>query len=136
MRQLRTEFPNKRWTSSSINRLLKKFRNTGTVVRCQGSDRRRSACMNENIDQYTLNMLPHYLGKLEVQICCVSKSAPFARPFVKRFALCYRTVVLSLCLSCPFLSVTLVYCGQTVGRDQDEICHAGMPRPWPHCVRW
>ena len=30
------------------------------------------------------------------------------RPFVKRFALCYRTVV------CPVLSVTLVYCGQTV----------------------
>jgi len=33
----------------------------------------------------------------------------FGRPFVKRFALCYRTVVLSC------LSVTLVYCGQTVG---------------------
>ena len=38
----------------------------------------------------------------------------FGRPFVKRFALCYQTVV---CLSvCPNrLSVTLVYCGQTVG---------------------
>jgi len=34
----------------------------------------------------------------------------FGRPFVKPFALRYRTVVLSL------LSVTLVYCGQTVGR--------------------
>jgi len=33
----------------------------------------------------------------------------FRRPFVKRFALSYRTVV---CLSSP---VTLVYCGQTVG---------------------
>jgi len=32
------------------------------------------------------------------------------RPFVKRFALCYRTVV------CPvYLCVTLVYCGQTIG---------------------
>jgi len=31
-------------------------------------------------------------------------------------------------LSC--LSVTLVYCGQTVG------WRAGRPRPWPHCVRW
>ena len=20
--------------------------------------------------------------------------------------------------------------------DQDETCHAGRPRPWPHCVRW
>jgi len=34
----------------------------------------------------------------------------FGRPFVKRFALCYRTVVLSC------LSVTLVYSDQTVGR--------------------
>jgi len=33
----------------------------------------------------------------------------FGRPFVKRFALCYQTVVLSC------LSVTLVYCRQTVG---------------------
>ena len=31
----------------------------------------------------------------------------FGRPFLKRFALCYQTVV---------LSVTLVYCGQTAGR--------------------
>jgi len=34
------------------------------------------------------------------------------RPFVKRFALCYRTVV-SLSDDCP--SVTLVYCGGTLG---------------------
>jgi len=34
----------------------------------------------------------------------------FGRPFVKRFSLCYRTVV---CLS--VLSVTLVYCGQMAG---------------------
>ena len=37
----------------------------------------------------------------------------FGRPFVKRFALCYQTVV---CPVCPVLSVTLVHCGQTVGR--------------------
>jgi len=36
--------------------------------------------------------------------------AVFGQPFVKRFALCYQTVV---CLSC--LSVTFVHCGQTVG---------------------
>jgi len=38
----------------------------------------------------------------------------FRRPFVKRFALCYGSVV---CLSvpCVCLSVTLVYCVQTVG---------------------
>jgi len=36
----------------------------------------------------------------------------FGQPFVKWFALCYWTLV---CLSCLCLSVTLVYCGQTVG---------------------
>jgi len=42
----------------------------------------------------------------------------FGRLFVKRFALCYQTVVyhvrLSVCLS-VCLSVTFLYCGQTVG---------------------
>ena len=36
---------------------------------------------------------------------------PFFEPFVKRLALCYRTVVPSVL---SVLSVTLVYCGQTV----------------------
>ena len=40
----------------------------------------------------------------------------FGRPFVKRFALCYRTVVLSVLSVLSCLSVTLVYCDQTVGR--------------------
>ena len=35
------------------------------------------------------------------------------RPFVKRFALCYRTVGCAVCMS--VLSVRLVYCGRTVG---------------------
>ena len=39
----------------------------------------------------------------------------FGRPFVKRFAVCYQSVVcLSVCLS--VLSVTFMHCGQTVGR--------------------
>ena len=57
---------------------------------------------------------------------CCNSSLFFGRPLVKRFALCYRTIVLSVCpvLSCPVvscpvlsvcLSVMLVYCGQTVG---------------------
>jgi len=41
----------------------------------------------------------------------VGKIGHFGRSFVKRFTLCYQTVV---CLSC--LSVTFVHCGQTVGR--------------------
>jgi len=58
----------------------------------------------------------------------------FGRPFVKRFALCYRTVVLSVCLS--VLSVTLMYCGQNGWMDRDETWHAGRPRPWSHCFTW
>jgi len=41
----------------------------------------------------------------------------FGRPFVKRFAPCYQTVVCLSCLSvlsCPVCDVG-VYCGQTVG---------------------
>jgi len=37
----------------------------------------------------------------------------FGQPFVKRFTLCYWTVVCLSVLSC--LSVTFVHCGQTVG---------------------
>ena len=52
----------------------------------------------------------------------------FGRPFVKRFALCYRTVVclsvLSVCLS-----VTLVYCGQTVGWIKIILGMEAWPRP-------
>ena len=66
------------------------------------------------------------LLKVKVLSCIISRSRSqmilsiFGRPFVKRFALCYRTVVLSVCLSVCLdclscLSVTLVYCGQTVG---------------------
>jgi len=40
----------------------------------------------------------------------------FGRPFVKRFALCSPLSVCLSALSCPVLSVTLVCCGQTVGR--------------------
>jgi len=39
-RQLKKEFPDKGWTKSSSNRLLKKFRDTCTVDRRQGSGRR------------------------------------------------------------------------------------------------
>jgi len=49
--------------------------------------------------------------------------AVFGRPFVKRFALCYRSC------DVPALWPN----GWT---DQDETWHAGRPRPWPHCVRW
>jgi len=67
----------------------------------------------------------------------------FGRPSVKRFALCYRTIV---CLSYPvlfsvFCPVCLSVCNVGVLwpnglADRDETWHAGRPRPWPHCVRW
>jgi len=53
------------------------------------------------------------------------------RPFVKRFALCYGTVVLSVC---PVCNVDILW--PNGWTDQDETWHARRPRPWPHCVRW
>ena len=57
---------------------------------------------------------------------CVS-----GRPFVKRFALCYRNVVLS-CLS--VCNVGLLWPNGWM--DQDETWHGDRPRSRPHCVRW
>jgi len=50
------------------------------------------------------------------------------RPFIKRFALCYWTTVLSVC------DVGALW--PNGWTDQDEIWHTGRPRPWPHCIRW
>ena len=69
--------------------------------------------------------------------CLRCSKAPnvFGRPFVKRFAVCYRSVVLSVLSAC--LSVCNVRALWPNGwTDQDETWHAGRPRPWPHCVRW
>ena len=43
-------------------------------------------------------------------------------------ALCYRTVVLSVC------NVRALW--PNGWTDQHETWHAGRPRSWPHCVRW
>ena len=52
--------------------------------------------------------------------------------FVKRFALCYQTVV---CLSwLPVWDVGVLWPNGWM--DQDETWHRGRPRPRPHCVRW
>ena len=56
--------------------------------------------------------------------CCLI----FGRPFVKRFALSYRTVV---CLSC--LSDCSVGVWPNGWMDQDETWHAGRPRLRSHC---
>ena len=57
----------------------------------------------------------------------------FGRLFVKRFALCYQTVV---CLSvCPVCNVGVLWPNGWM--DQDKTWLAGRPCPWPHrAVRW
>ena len=55
----------------------------------------------------------------------------FGRPFVKRFALCYRTAVCPVCLSVCDVGVLW----PNGWMDQDETWHGGRPRPRPHCVR-
>ena len=58
----------------------------------------------------------------------------FGRPFVKKFALWYQTVVCPICPVCPVCDVGVLW--PNGWTDQDETWHAGRPRPWPHCVRW
>jgi len=67
----------------------------------------------------TLMYLFHYLNYI------------FGRLFVKRFALCYWTVVLSVW---PVCNVGVLWPNGCM--HQDETWHGGRPWPWPHCVRW
>ena len=62
---------------------------------------------------------------------CQILSIIFGRPFVKRFALCYWTVV---CLSCPVCDVGVLWLNAWM--DQVETWHGGRPRPQPQCIRW
>jgi len=55
----------------------------------------------------------------------------FERPFVKRIALCYRTVVLSVCTVC---SVGVLWPNGWM--DQDATWYRDRPQPRPQCVRW
>ena len=76
------------------------------------------------------------------QRCDSIRRTVFGRLFAKRFALCYRTVVLQLSVL-AVLSVTLVYCGQTVGRIKRKLsmqvrlglatfCYMGTQIPSPN----
>jgi len=65
--------------------------------------------------------------------CNLNKCCPiFWRPFLKRFALCYRTVI---CLSVLSLCDVGVLWPNGL-MDQDETWHGGRPQPRSHCVRW
>ena len=54
----------------------------------------------------------------------------FRRPFVKQFALCHPTVVLSVC---PVCDVGVLWPNGWM--DEDETWHGGRSRPQSHCVR-
>jgi len=64
------------------------------------------------------------------------QSSVFGRPFVKRFTLCYRSIVLFVCLSVCLSDCNVRALWPNGWTDQDETWHAGRPWPWPHCVRW
>jgi len=53
------------------------------------------------------------------------------RPMLSDRCLC---VLSCLVLCCPICDVRALW--PNGWTDQDETCHAGRPRHWPHCVRW
>jgi len=75
-------------------------------------------------------------------LATISVGHIFGRPFVKRFALCYRTVALSVCLSvclsvlsCPVCDVGVLWPNGWMDKNETN-WHGRRPRPRPHCVRW
>ena len=57
-----------------------------------------------------------------------SNTESLGEPFVKRFALCYWTVVLSVC------NVGVLWPNGSL--DQAVTWYGGRPQSRPHCVRW
>ena len=57
----------------------------------------------------------HYEVTLYELVGLLATEVVLGRPFVKRFALSYRTVVMSVMSCLSVMYVTLVFCGQTVG---------------------
>jgi len=103
----------------------------------------KTRCLQEGVSQFEPRFQGEgsspcqYIDTTRKAIDCATTLplTVFGRPFVKRFAVCYRSVVLSVCLSC--LSICNFRALWPNGwTDQDETWHAGRPRPWPHCVRY
>jgi len=83
---------------------------------------------------------PYFWRYLNFLILCKvyqllqSVAVIFRRPFVKRFALRYRTIV---CPVCPALSVCDVgVWWPNDWMDHDATWYGGRPRPRPHCAKW
>jgi len=68
---------------------------------------------------------------LDISAKLVLSERIFRRPFVKRFAPCYRTCYRSVLSVCD---VGVLW--PNGGMDQDAIWYGGRPRPRRHCVRW
>jgi len=84
----------------------------------------------DSLGDSTLYKLPLY--KLAIGIYnSVSGTVFWGRPFVKRFALCYLTIV---CLSCPVCDFGALWTNGWT--DQYATWYGGRPRPRRHCVRW
>jgi len=86
--------------------------------------------------RYTVTAVSRPLsnGQHSQPVMSISHGFIVGRPFVKRFALCYRTVVLSVRSVCPVCDVGILWPNGLT--DQDQTWPAGRPRPRPHCVRW
>jgi len=63
-----------------------------------------------------------YIDRCHVRASAFCHVGFFGRPFVKRFALCYRSVV---CPVCPVCDVRALW--PNGWTDQDETWHAGRP---------
>ena len=91
----------------------------GNMQQASDCETRAGSCYIESFERYgkLLHVAFHkFCVLLSLTYRPTHTRTIFGRPFVKRFDLCYRTVVYLYGLVClsVCLSVTLVYCGQTV----------------------
>ena len=87
---------------------------------------------DKTYDRYAYTTVGFSLHQTVKIVLTDTLSVIFVRPFVKRFALCYRSVVCMSVLSVYDIGVLWPY----VWIDQNETRHEGRPWPWPHCARW
>ena len=104
-----------------------------SVLSTQEAGNRRKHCTCHQLDRLTTHDGPHTITSCEnsIRVVVGNWMDVFGRPFVKRIALCYQTVV---CLSvCPVLYVLSVCNVRALWpngwMDQDETWHAGRPQP-------
>ena len=95
-------------TYTEQNNLLKRKQKQGVLLKAA---RNRPKPSGRRLNQSRVESVQDQHETCDAVLRFAIYSRIFGRPFVKRFALCYRSVVLV-----SVLSVTLVHCGQTVGR--------------------